>query len=235
MEDFKELLEKYLDEEEIAKKREEIAKKREEDSSEELEIKNNKTINNFLITISIKDFVNYYLGTEHDCKNLKHRGLKSFNNPYVIGISNDFAAKNPDHVRRNEILVVIDDYGNPGTYINPNLLRKIKTMEECKHLLKLLQKVRIYNLEKINELYTEYMNIQNKILDLEKIYVDGCDLLYVLNKNNILKKIKKYVRESYEKRSEFNEQTEDIEKLLNNENSLITNLEELIKVKEKRK
>ncbi len=228
MEDFKELLEKYLDEEEIAKKRE-------EDSSEELEIKNNKTINNFLITISIKDFVNYYLGTEHDCKNLKHRGLKSFNNPYVIGISNDFAAKNPDHVRRNEILVVIDDYGNPGTYINPNLLRKIKTMEECKHLLKLLQKVRIYNLEKINELYTEYMNIQNKILDLEKIYVDGCDLLYVLNKNNILRKIKKYVRESYEKRSEFNEQTEDIEKLLNNENSLITNLEELIKVKEKRK
>lgn len=147
MEDFKELLEKYLDEEEIAKKRE-------EDSSEELEIKNNKTINNFLITISIKDFVNYYLGTEHDCKNLKHRGLKSFNNPYVIGISNDFAAKNPDHVRRNEILVVIDDYGNPGTYINPNLLRKIKTMEECKHLLKLLQKVRIYNLEKINKLYT---------------------------------------------------------------------------------
>lgn len=228
MEDFKELLEKYLDEEEIAKKRE-------EDSSEELEIKNNKTINNFLITISIKDFVNYYLGTEHDCKNLKHKGLKSFNNPYVIGISNDFAAKNPDHVRRNEILVVIDDYGNPGTYINPNLLRKIKTMEECKHLLKLLQKVRIYNLEKINELYTEYMNIQNKILDLEKIYVDGCDLLYVLNKNNILRKIKKYVRESYEKRSEFNEQTEDIEKLLNNENSLITNLEELIKVKEKRK
>lgn len=228
MEDFKELLEKYLDEEEIAKKRE-------EDSSEEIEIKNNKTINNFLITISIKDFVNYYLGTEHDCKNLKHRGLKSFNNPYVIGISNDFAAKNPDHVRRNEILVVIDDYGNPGTYINPNLLRKIKTMEECKHLLKLLQKVRIYNLEKINKLYTEYMNIQNKILDLEKIYVDGCDLLYVLNKNNILRKIKKYVRESYEKRSEFNEQTEDIEKLLNNENSLITNLEELIKVKEKRK
>lgn len=228
MEDFKELLEKYLDEEEIAKKRE-------EDSSEEIEIKNNKTINNFLITISIKDFVNYYLGTEHDCKNLKHRGLKSFNNPYVIGISNDFAAKNPDHVRRNEILVVIDDYGNPGTYINPNLLRKIKTMEECKHLLKLLQKVRIYNLEKINKLYTEYMNIQNKILDLEKIYVDGCDLLYVLNKNNILRKIKKYVRESYEKRSEFNEQTENIEKLLNNENSLITNLEELIKVKEKRK
>ncbi len=228
MEDFKELLEKYLDEEEIAKKRE-------EDSSEELEIKNNKTINNFHITISIKDFVNYYLGTEHDCKNLKHRGLKSFNNPYVIGISNDFAAKNPDHVRRNEILVVIDDYGNPGTYINPNLLRKIKTMEECKHLLKLLQKVRIYNLEKINKLYTEYMNIQNKILDLEKIYVDGCDLLYVLNKNNILRKIKKYVRESYEKRSEFNEQTEDIEKLLSNENSLITNLEELIKVKEKRK
>ena len=228
MEDFKELLENYLDEEEIAKKRE-------EDSSEELEIKNNKTINNFHITISIQDFVNYYLGTEHDCKNLKHRGLKSFNNPYVIGISNDFATKNPDYVRRNEILVVIDDYGNPGTYINPNLLRKIKTMEECKHLLKLLQKVRIYNLEKINKLYTEYMNIQNKILDLEKIYVDGCDLLYVLNKNNILRKIKKYVRESYEKRSEFNEQTENIEKLLNNENSLITNLGELIKVKEKRK
>jgi len=226
MEDFKELLENYLDEEEIAKKRE-------EDSSEELEIKNNKTINNFHITISIQDFVNYYLGTEHDCKNLKHRGLKSFNNPYVIGISNDFATKNPDYVRRNEILVVIDDYGNPGTYINPNLLRKIKTMEECKHLLKLLQKVRIYNLEKINKLYTEYM--QNKILDVEKIYVDGCDLFYVLNKNNILRKIKKYVRESYEKRSEFNEQTENIEKLLNNENSLITNLGELIKVKEKRK
>ena len=226
MENFEELLENYLNEEEIIKKRE-------EDSFETVETKANRTINNFQITISIQDFVNYYLGTEHNCKNLKHRGLKSFNNPYVIGISNDFATKNPDCVRRNEILVVIDDYGNPGTYINPNLLKKIKTMEECKHLLKLLQKVRIYNLENVNKLYTEYMSIQSKIFDLEKAYIDGCDLLYVLNKNNILIKIKKYVKDSYERISEYNEQSENIEKLLNSENNLINNLEELIQIKEK--
>lgn len=229
MEDFSKMLEDYLD-------YNEIKKKIEDDELEQSEIKNNKTANKFQNTITIQEFVNYYLGTEHSCKNLRHQGLKSFNNPYVIGISNDFATKNPDCIIRNEILVVIDDYGNPGSYINPNLLRKIKTMEECKHLIKILQKVRIYRLENINKLYTEYMILQNKISDLEKSYIYGCDLLNVLNKSQVLKRIKRYVKRIYETELYFKEENLCIENLLNNEKSLIESIEKLKEMKkEKRK
>ena len=152
MENFEEMLEKYLDEKIIGDK----IQIDENEFEEENLIKKKNTSTNFLNTISISDFVKYYLGTEHECKDLKHKGLKSFNNPYVVGISNEFAIKNPDCIRRQEILVVIDSYGNPGTYINPVLLKNLENMEECKNILKILNSIRIVNLEEIVLLYNEY-------------------------------------------------------------------------------
>lgn len=193
MENFEELLSDYLDEEEINKKLE-------QDSKEESEVKRQtkKTSNNFVKTISIKDFVNIYLGVNHSCENLKHQGLKSFKNPYIVGVSNDFASKNPDCVKRNEILVVIDSYGNPGSYINPELLFKIETMEQCKYTLDLLEKIKLNSFENIIVLFKKYQETLFKINELEQTYNSSCDLLTLLQKRSILKQIKKYVKEANE-------------------------------------
>lgn len=198
MEKFEEMLEQYLDNDEISKKLNLDDVKEEENVNYK-----KKTCNNFFNTVTISDFVKYYLGTDHDCKDLKHKGLKSFDNPYVVGISNEFAVKNPDCIRRNEILVVIDSYGNPGTYINPLLLKQLEDMETCKIVLNLLSSVRLNNLSEIVHLYDKYMKTVNKIEKLEQQYIDGCDLLNQLQKNSILKEIKEYVKEISLKGSEF--------------------------------
>lgn len=217
MEKFEDLLENYLDEKEINEKikMDEL----EEDFEKELDSK--KGDNNFVRTIAIKDFVNYYLGTEHDCKNLKHKGLKSFKNPYVVGVSNDFASKNPDCVIRNEILVVIDDYGNAGSYINPNLLKDLTTMEKNKYTLELLKKISIYDLSYISEYYRQLDELRKSISDLEKTYIDGCDLLTCLQKKHILREIRKYVKEMEQNKIEFNSVQENMVERMNFEFDLI--------------
>lgn len=188
MENFEELLENYLSIEEIEKKKEIDLL----ETIDEIKKENSSKNNNYLRTITIKDFVKYYLGTEHSCKNLKHKGLKSFNNPYVIGIPNDFAIKNPDCIVRGEIVVVLDDYNNYGTYINPILLKNIQTMEECNSIRKILNKVYVDDLSKIQELYEESLMINQKILELEKSYTSGIDLLSSLKKGYVLKRIREF-------------------------------------------
>lgn len=192
MENFEEMLDDFIDENSINEKLESDDIITDNKSVN----KNNKNNSNFERTIPISQFVRDYLGTEHNCKNLKHKGLKSFKNPYIIGVSNDFAIKNPDCIIRNEIIVVIDDYGKPGTYINPNILKQIKSMEEYKLALSILEQIKLYDLKSINELYTKYNEIAQKIEDLEKIYIDSCDLLMCLEKKYILKEIRRYVKQA---------------------------------------
>ena len=93
MENFEEMLNNYMDNKEITEK---INIENEELINDKKN--NSKCIHKFENTITIREFVRDYLGTDHNCKNLKHKGLKSFNNPYVIGISNDFAIKNQEHI-----------------------------------------------------------------------------------------------------------------------------------------
>lgn len=145
--------------------------------------------------ISIQSFVSNYLGTEHDCPKLKHQGLKSFNNPYVIGVSNDFALKYPDCIMRQELLVVIDDYGNPGTYINPTNLQKITELEICKEKLKLLENISCYSFEEVALLYQVWIKLITDVQCLEGLYGSTYELLYLTNKIKLLRSIKKYATE----------------------------------------
>jgi len=145
--------------------------------------------------ISMQNFVSNYLGTQHSCSKLKHQGLKSFNNPYVIGVSNDFALKYPDCVMRQELLVVIDDYGNPGTYINPINIQKLIELEVSKEKIKLLENITCYNFEEIGLLYQVWIKLINDIKCLDALYDSIYELLYLTNKVKILRNIRKYATE----------------------------------------
>ena len=228
MDEFGLLYENYLDEEEISKKLKQDRLHKDNNK------KNNKSHNNtYAKTIKISEFVTGYLGTEHDCSELKHQGLKSFNNPYVVGVSNDFARKNPDCVNRDEILVVIDAFGNPGSYINPNLLKNIQTMEEYKYLLLLLNKIKIHSFENAKNLAYMHKTIMLKINELERRYIDSCDLLKVLSKEKILDEIRNYVKQIKETQSEWFNELLEVDNILDYEISVLD--KEIKTTKQKRK
>lgn len=155
--------------------------------------------------ISIRNFVEHYLGTKHDCSKLKHQGLKSFNNPYLIGVSNDFALNNYDYVMKNELVIVIDDYGNPGTYINPCNIKKMIELETCREKLKLIENISCHNFEEVNALYPIWHELCLDVKCLEGLYGSTCtyELLFILNKWKVLRNIKKIAKEEAKQTLDF--------------------------------
>ena len=230
MEDFGSILDLYLDQDEIEEKI------KQDKNNEAKNKKNSKTkSNNFSKVISISDFVNYYLGAEHDCTALKHQGLKSFKNPYVVGVSNNFALKNPDCVMRNEILVVIDAFGNPGTYINPKLLKNVETMEEYKFLLGLLHKIKLHSFENANNLAYLHKSILLHIEGLEKSYIDSCDLLKTLSKENLLEEMRMYAKKIHETQKQWLEEIIEVDNIIDYEVNILSHSSSLVNNKQKKK
>lgn len=222
MENFKEMLEDYLDENEINSKKK-------IDSEEIIKKKNHsKYKHQFENTITIREFVNNYLGINNSCENLRHIGLKSFGSPYIIGVSNDFAIKNNEFVLRNEILIVVDTYGNPAAYVNPNLLRQITTMEELKNTINILEKIRLNSLLGIKSLYDQYDFINKQINQLSLFYLNGNELLRKLNKKEVLIEIKNYVKHVSKNKDEITAIQERIEQTINLEYALIEQINEKI-------
>ena len=91
-ESFYDLFEQYLDEEEIKSKKELDLEEKSED------IINTDSPFTIEDTITLNDFVNNFLMIECDASNLYHSGLKDLKCQYVVGVSNDFANKNPETV-----------------------------------------------------------------------------------------------------------------------------------------
>lgn len=182
-ESFCELLEQYLDSDEINKK---ITLDDEyEEMSDNISSDSPFTIDD---TITINDFVNNFLMIKCDASNLYHCGLKYLKCPYVVGVANDFANKNPELVKQGKLLLVTDGKKRRGTYVNPVYLRKVLGKEDVEKEFELFTRQRIQDLEKLDEFYSQYIVLR----ELVEMNQDFYNLLAKQNKLKNLKKIKKY-------------------------------------------
>lgn len=138
--------------------------------------------------ITMEKFLCNYLGAENiDCSNLYHSGLRSLQNPLVIGISNSFAEKNPEYVMSGEILKVIDARNNLGSYINPLLLINYTDLtDKNRELEEIVKKSRVTELEKLQELYNK---AREKQITLEKLR-DYEELIRSVSKDEREEKVK---------------------------------------------
>ena len=166
-ENFADLLEEYLDEEEIE------LKKREDDSElvqEKIQI---QTESNFTKDdcILIDRYVNEFLGIpiSGDYSNLLHCGLKDLDCEYVMGVDNNFANKNPELVHQGYLLLVIDAHNKRGTYINPFYLKKYIS-KDAERELEAFSKKRVQDLKKLDILYNEYQLLVEQVKNNEKFY-----------------------------------------------------------------
>ncbi len=121
-------------------------------------------------TMRMEDFVIQYLndGVYVDCYKLTHKQLKSFNNPYVVAVSYEFADANIELILTNKILLVSDRYGNIAPYINPRELKRLETLGSIEDQITELKKVRINQLSKLVNLWG-----QMQILLYEKDQIEG--------------------------------------------------------------
>ena len=150
-------------------------------------------------TISMKEFVIKYLndGVDVDCYSLKHKHLRSFENPYVLSVSFEFASTNIELILSHKILLVSDRYGNIAPYINPKELRRIQNLGNIDEQIMKLKKVKINQLSKLISLWSEM-----QLLLYEKKQIEGTiELLEEINRHSKVEQLggKSYVKE-YQRR-----------------------------------
>lgn len=132
-------------------------------------MKNHKKYDRITDAITIGKFVNNYLGANDvDCKNLRHIGLRSFGNPLVVGVSNEFADKNPEYVKTGSILIVIDSRGDRGSYINPELLIKVTDKENIKNIEKIIRKAKIFDLRELGQFFSKISGLFQELENIER-------------------------------------------------------------------
>ena len=184
-EKFLDLLEQYLDDEEI-----ELKKKLDKESDDIKKISTNSpfSIEN---TIPIGQFANEYLKMDGDCSNLYHSSLKEFGNKYLIGVDNNFANKNPELVYQNYLLLVIDAHHNRGTYINPYFIKQFLKNDDIEKEYNIFIKQRIKDLNQLVEYYCEYRKIASRLEINQKFF-------QVLEETNKVGKIKRLKMEGNE-------------------------------------
>ena len=120
---------------------------------------------------------------ECDASNLYHSGLKDLKCPYVVGVSNDFANKNPETVKQGFLLIVTDCRKKRGTYVNPIYLRKILDKSNVEKEYQLFLKKSLNDLKKLEKFYSEYIILKD-IVDTNK------EFYKLLEEQRKLKKIK---------------------------------------------
>ena len=185
---FEDLLEEYLDEDEINQ----IIKKDNYDYYNETKKENIKIESPFTKDncISISNYVTSYLGISGDFKDLFHCGLKELNNPYVMGVDNNFANKNPELVHNGYLLLVIDSHNNRGTYINPSYLKSLVDSEKIEKIFKSFQRQRVTDLKNLKMHYLEFERIRQQV-DNNKKFFKLLEETHKIRKLNMLKESEK--------------------------------------------
>ena len=149
--------------------------------------------------IKMENFVTNYLndGVLIKCRRLTHKDLKSFNNPYVVTVSYEFASSNIELVLTNKIILVIDCYGHIAPYINPKELKRIQNLGCIDEQILKLKKVKINQLSKLISLWSE----MQLLLFERKVIEDTISLLEEINKKSKVEQLggKSYVKE-YQRR-----------------------------------
>ena len=184
-ENFLEMLEEYLDEEEMELKRQED----EHDENKKYLTDSPFNIEN---SISIGKFVNEYLNIQGDCKDLYHSGLKELGSNYVMGVDNNFANKNPELVYQGYLLIVIDAKHHRGTYVNPMYLQKLLDQKDLKKEFKLFNRKRVNDLRQLEEYLRRYEELSQQIQTNERFYK-------LLQETHKVGKYKKLLRERVDK------------------------------------
>lgn len=189
-ENFYELYELYLDDEMVFEKIE-------SDEQEEIyEIKPENYDSKSPFTkeeaISINEYVNKFLNIGSDAHKLLHSGLKDLKCPYVVGVSNDFANKNPELVKQGYLLLVIDYHNNRGTYINPLFLKSLVNNYEHFKEYNWIKKQKIKDLSELKYHYGKYKELETRVDLNERFY----DLIDELKKSKKVEEIKKFEQNS---------------------------------------
>lgn len=152
-------------------------------------------VDKFKNTIRMEEFITLYLndGNFIECKNLTHKELKSFNIPYVICVSYDFADANKELVLNGKIILVRDRNNNIAPYINPIELKKINSLEAIGEQIKNLKKQRIKYTSKLVELW-------NKLQMLSYQQQEISDTIAILEEVNRQSSIEQLGGKSYVKK-----------------------------------
>ena len=190
-ENFYELYEQYLDEVAIQEKLKNDFKE-EDNTIEDNKKYNNKSPFTAEDAISINEFVNNFLNIPTNANKLLHCGLKDLQSPYVVGVSNDFANKNPELVKNGYLILVIDYHNNRGTYMNPFYLKSLVTKSQAETDFNWISKQRINDFKELDEYYKKYSEAKTRVENNEKFY----KLVEELRKTRKLNNITRFENES---------------------------------------
>ena len=169
-----ELYEQYMDEETLEQIREEDEEEYDKEDSKETRKSHTESMFTKDNTISITKFVNDYLGIYAPKGDLWHSGLKELNSNLVYGVDNEYANEHPETVFRGELLLVIDDRGNRGTYINPIKVKKFydsKGIDELYKEIKQLRREGLQDLKQLDKYVNKYEELIKELEEMKRIVV----------------------------------------------------------------
>ena len=195
-ESFEELLDMYINEDEIQKKKKMDNIETEKEEKKQYSKKDIRKYREY--AISMEEFLNKYLkiNTSKMCaKALTHKDLKILTeeNPLVVGIYNGYV--DIDEIIRKDYLIVYDHFGDIGSYLNPDKLRDLTKLDIVSKQYEIVKKSSVNLLKDLDKLYKEYCSVKDELDYLTLKCAGYKEMLTKVQKNGSVGKIKKYVHE----------------------------------------
>ena len=144
--------------------------------------------------ISIRTFLSQYLGIESSCIKLRHCDLKGFHSPLVVGVSNEYADKNPDLVKEGFLIIVLDCKNNRGTYINPRFLKTLVASKDIRERIEELESIKSKTFEDFKVLFDKTNELTDELVRLGRFdcYESDIEELELMGKKGALDNIKHF-------------------------------------------